>query len=124
MSIARPASYRAAAEKTRAANEAETLARVTGSVAATVTHEHVTPEGEVVTDSVESWSREEEVTKYDELWVIEREDGLRWSASSRTWVTEESNDFTSWAQDEPVLAVHGVDLATRDGGDWRNINEV
>jgi hypothetical protein len=39
-------------------NEAEVIARATGSVGATVTHEHRDPvTGELVVDSVVTWSR-------------------------------------------------------------------
>lgn len=40
-------------------NEAETIGRVTGSTGATVIHEHRDPEtGELVTDSVQTWTRD------------------------------------------------------------------
>jgi hypothetical protein len=59
MSIARPPAYRASAERSRLANEAEILARVTGSVAATVTHERRLPTGELIVESVVTYDRRE-----------------------------------------------------------------
>jgi hypothetical protein len=62
------------------------------------------------------------VGKYDALIAWEREDGLRWSVHLGEWVTEESNQFTSWLDtlDSAEWASAGT---LPPGGQPVNINE-
>lgn len=72
------------------------------------------------------------VGKYEGLWVLENEHGLRWSVHLKDWVTEESNEFSSWSDTE--LERDGLDADDLDeveakyslpsGGEWININEA
>lgn len=72
------------------------------------------------------------VGKYEGLWVLERSDGLRWSAHLKQWVTEESNEFSSWSDTE--LERDDLDADDLDaveakynlptGHEWININEA
>lgn len=75
-------------------------------------------------ETTDIWGPEaSEVGKYDELWVYEREDGSRWNAGVGSWVTEESNDFTSWLTDELAYWFMEKCESLPKNGKWININE-